>query len=216
MEEWIRSLQEILESAGRSPGLAEYSLLAAAAFLEYVFPPFPGDMVVLFGAFCVGRYSWSPALVLLAVTAGSLGGFLLDYAFGRWVERHDARWRQTSPRWRRIGPSIDRFDASYRRWGAWCIVANRFVPAARAIFFVAAGMARIPLRRVVVLGLVSSLLWNLLLLALGKWVGDRWDRLLDLFKLYSGVAWSLLGAGLLCGAIYFWIRRRRGAGSRTS
>ena len=64
-----------------------------------------------------------------------------------------------------------------QRHGAVLLVINRFVPGVRALFFVAAGLAGLPLRAVVGWSVVSSLLWNAALVAVGTWVGWNVDRM---------------------------------------
>jgi membrane protein DedA with SNARE-associated domain len=187
----------------------EYGLLALGAGLEYIVPPVPGDLVVLLGAFLVGRHAWSATLVWSAVLMGSVIGLSVDYAFGVWVAHRDSRWRQRYPWWGRLGPSIDRFDQFYRKWGALCIVANRFVPALRAMFFVAAGMAGIRYWKVLVLGLVSAVLWNLLLFSAGLSVGYNWSRLRSLLGTYSRLAWGAAIVAILVALVVFLYRRRR-------
>ena len=208
MEELVQRIREYLESAGSSPGLLEYAVLALGAMLEYVFPPFPGDVVILLGAILVGKYDWSMPAVCVAVSAGSALGLSLDYAFGVWVRHRDASWRAKYRLWARLGNSIDRFDAFYRRWGALCILVNRFVPAVRAIFFVGAGMAGIQYWKTLVLGLASAMIWNLLIFVVGVSVGNKWDDLRAVLGTYSTVAWIIgIVAGLAVAV--WWLRRRR-------
>ncbi|MBN1441655.1 MAG: VTT domain-containing protein [Planctomycetes bacterium] len=211
MEEWVESL---LKAAGDQPGLVEFLILGAAAMLEYVVPPVPGDVIVLLGALLVGANGWSLPAVVAAVSGGSLAGLTIDYAFGRWVGRRDPAWREKYPRWRRTGAAIDRIKASFERWGAVYIACNRFLPAIRAAFFVAAGVARIPYWKVALWGLVSSLLWNCLIFAVGMSVGYHREKLFEFFRGYSAVAWIAVGA-IAAVIIFRWrrgIRRSRSGG----
>ena len=71
MEEIIR---EFLQDAGRVPAFSLFLVMLAGAFLEYVFPPFPGDFCVAGGALLMveGQSFWT---VFLGVNLGSfLGG----------------------------------------------------------------------------------------------------------------------------------------------
>lgn len=210
MESIVELIKGFFEDVGKAPGALEYSLLGLGATLEYVFPPFPGDVLVLLGAFLVGKYGWSVVAVMAAVTLGSALGLSADYAFGRWVARRDQAWRAKYRTWGRMGNAIDRFDAVYRRWGPLCILFNRFVPAVRAVFFVGAGMARIPYGLVLALGLVSAVAWNLLILWVGVSVGSNWDRLRGFLSTYSTVAWCIAGASVV-GLVVYLIRRKRSA-----
>jgi len=200
MVDWI---EHLLERAGDAPGLAEFVILGLAAALEYVVPPVPGDLVVLFGAFLVGAKGWSPALVVTAVTLGSALGMSADYAFGRWVSRHDAEWRARYPRWRRFGRLLDRVHAVFARWGTIYIALNRFLPAVRAAFFVAAGIARLRYWKVLVWGVVSALLWNAFLFAVGLAVGHNREAVFGFFDAYAYAAW-----GVLAVVVVAWLVRR--------
>jgi membrane protein DedA with SNARE-associated domain len=193
MEDLFEKVRGYLEEAGSNPGLLEFLFLGLSSTLEYVFPPFPGDVVVLFGAFLVGRFGWSLPAVMIAVNAGSAVGLTVDYAFGLWVAKHDARWREKYPRWKKLGASLDRFDVFYRRWGPLCILLNRFLPAVRAVFFLAAGISGIKYWKVLLLGLISSVAWNFLLVWVGILVGHNWEKLRGFLRAYSTAAWILGG-----------------------
>ncbi len=181
-------------------------VLLVASFVEYVFPPFPGDTIVLLGAWYAvhGALSWPTAF--LAVTAGAVCGAVVDWEIGRVLHA-------------RIGPGsgrlldaerLARFEASYRRWGAWLLVANRFLPGIRAFLFIAAGAAGIPLGRVVLLGALSAALWNVLLLAAGALVVRNLPELFALVAQYTHVTWIVIAivAGVLL-ARAAWRRRAR-------
>ena len=62
-------------------------VLAASAFVEYVFPPFPGDTITLFGAVLITAYSWNFAAVYGAVMVGSVAGSMLAFAAGGTLQR---------------------------------------------------------------------------------------------------------------------------------
>jgi membrane-associated protein len=173
-------------------------VLFLASFTEYVFPPFPGDLVVVFGAWYAvqGIVSWPEAFA--AVTVGSVLGAVVDYAFGRWL---GGRLDAGASRWgRRFAERLARFQVAYRRFGPVLLVLNRFLPGLRAFFFIGAGMARIPLGRVVLLGGLSAVLWNALLLAAGGLLANSLPELLELFRRYSRLAWVVV-AGLALAAV---------------
>lgn len=200
------ALTELLQETG------PYALAAlfGASLIEYVFPPFPGDSVVVFGAFYATHGVLPLPLVFLAVTAGSVAGAAIDYALGRKLAAvRDRPLANGAGRFLRVGRDrLEKVEAAYRRHGDLCILANRFLPGIRGFFFVAAGMAGIPFRRVMALGTISAAVWNGLLLAAGWAVGENLDELLVLFRTWSFAAWGLvfLVAALLLGR---WALSRR-------
>jgi membrane protein DedA with SNARE-associated domain len=194
---------ELLSAGESAAGLA---LLFASSAVEYVFPPFPGDTVTLFGAFLAANLGWSVPLVFAAVTAGSLAGASIDYALGRRLARTPIN--ALSGRAKRARERVEPILARFRRHGAAYIAVNRFLPGVRALFFVAAGMAGLPAARVLLYGLASAAAWNALVIAAGFAVGRNWERLLGLLGTYTAVAWIPV-AMLAAAAAWIALRSRR-------
>jgi membrane protein DedA with SNARE-associated domain len=205
-----RATAELSDLIART-GPAAPLVLFLGSFVEYVFPPFPGDLVVVLGAWYAvqGQLSWPAAFV--AVTAGAVLGAWLDFQVGRSIGRRiDGRAA------RRGGLSaarLARFEAAYRRWGGWLLVVNRFMPGVRAIIFLAAGATGIPLRKVLVLGAVSAAAWNVVLLAAGALVAKNLDDLVELVDRYTRAASIALAVAAAAGVVVLLWRRRRARGA---
>jgi membrane protein DedA with SNARE-associated domain len=182
--------KQLIEFLARNHNVWGLGLLGLSACIEYLFPPFPGDMITVFGAFLVARHGWNGPAVFGVVTLGSAVGCMIDYAFGRWLGKTEDRW--TGGRLHRFRPQIDRLVERFRRHGGLYIAINRFIPSLRGLFFIAAGMAELRWWVVLAFGTLSALLWNALLLLLGLTVGNSWDRLISVFRTYSFVFWSLM------------------------
>ncbi|NOZ86058.1 MAG: DedA family protein [Deltaproteobacteria bacterium] len=172
------------------------AFLFLSSIVEYLFPPFPGDTVTVFGAFLVVNRNWNLALVLSCVTAGSLAGAAMDFYLGRWLAGKDRKFKIP----RLLKPIIpdksdmERFTSWFKRYGVWMILANRFLPGIRAFFFIAAGMSGMKAWVVLVLGGISALLFNILLLVAGMEIGKSFKELLSLVRGYSFVVWMIIGA----------------------
>jgi membrane protein DedA with SNARE-associated domain len=195
-------VSELAGLLGRT-GPAAPAILFVASLAEYVFPPFPGDLLVVLGAWYAvqGAISWP--LAFIAVTGGAVAGAALDHAVGRWLgPRLDVR---AARRGALSAERLARFVDAYRRHGAALLVLNRFLPGVRAFVFVAAGAAGIPLGRVLLLGGLSAALWNALLLGAGALLVRSLPELLELFRAYSEIAWAILA-----GAALAWAAVRRG------
>lgn len=178
-------------------------VLALFAASEYVAPFLPGDSVTLLGVVLAAGAGYGALSVLLSLTAGSTLGGLFAYGVGRYLGRDPASWPQMFQ-----GPSVRKAIASvcarFQRHGAAYLAVNRFVPAFRAFFFLAAGMVRMPVWQVLVYGTLSGLLWNGILLSLGFVVGANLERLQALLSHYTFAALLLLTvAGLI------WLLRAR-------
>jgi membrane-associated protein len=208
----LSRLAQALADAVVSTGPLAPVILFAASFVEYVFPPFPGDLVVVLGAWYAvqGQLSWLATFV--ATTGGALAGAWVDWRVGRAIGRSlDQRAHRTTVVSRILTEErLARFDEGYRRWGGLLLVANRFFPGVRAFIFVAAGASGIPLRKVLLLGGLSAAAWNVLLLAAGALLARNLGELLALFDRYTRVASTVL-AGAVVLAAAWWLLRRRAA-----
>ncbi len=207
-----RIVGAVAEAVSRT-GPAAPAILFGATLVEYVFPPFPGDLVVVLGAWYAvqGEISWASALV--AVTAGALLGAWIDHrigaALGRRVDRRLARRSPISEE------RLLRFEASYRRWGVLLLAANRFLPGIRAFLFVAAGASGIPLRTVLLFGGISAIAWNVVLLGAGALVARNVQELVRLVEQYTRAAWIVVAAAVAIGvAVLAWRRRAAARAAR--
>lgn len=205
-DELVRALTRVVEETGPFAP----AVLFFATSVEYVFPPFPGDALLVLAAWYAthGAISW-PA-TFLWVTAGALTGAWVNYRIGAWLApRIDRRAAEGG---HPFSEKLARFEVSYRRWGGWLLVFNRFMPGIRAFLFVAAGASGIPLRRVLLLGGISACAWNGLVLAAGAYLARNAEELIALFRAYTHAAWALLGAAvavLLARAVIRRLRRPR-------
>jgi membrane protein DedA with SNARE-associated domain len=186
------------------------AILFLATFVEYVVPPFPGDVLVVLGAWYAvqGQLSWPATFV--CVTVGAIAGAWVDYRIGAALGRRlDRRAARRSPA---AEQKLARFEASYRRWGGLILVANRFLPGIRAFVFYGAGAAGIPLRKVLVLGGISSALWNAALLAAGALLARNVEELISLVERTTRAGWIAVAAIAVAAALVA-LRRRRSAGA---
>ncbi len=191
-----------------------FLVVALAAMLEYVVPPFPGDTVVLLGGVYAIRGQKSWALVFAAIMLGSTAGAAIDYWLGRLIA---ARIDRREAKGAFLGISLERIrglQEKMRARGDWMLLANRFLPGLRGPIVVAAGASGMPFARVLALAAISAAVWNLLFFGAGLALGGNAERLERLVTTYSEV----VAAVLLAIAVAFLVRlafRRRAAGERT-
>lgn len=195
---WLESLDPLLG----------YAVLALASLVEYLFPPFPGDTVTVLGAIMVGAADWSLTAVLATTTAASVVGAWINFEVGRFVA---SSTRDTflhrllrSDKWR---PRVEALNARFAAHGSAIILANRFLPAVRGVFFVVAAMAGLSRRSVLFGAAVSALVWNALLITVGYLVGFNLDRLMSIAHTYASLIYGLMALALV---VWAWrhIKRR--------
>ena len=203
------TLEELVESVSAIDPRLAYLILLVSAFLENVIPPVPGDMVVVFSAYLVGRgaLEWWP--VYLATCAGGTVGFTTMYLVGlrqgrAFLIRGEGRLRR---RWFSTA-TLERAETWLERYGPWLILANRFLSGIRSVIALSAGVGGMNWRIVAGLGLVSMAIWNGLLLYAGLLLGKNWTLVLDLLQTYNRI-WLILLSLVALYLLWRWWRARR-------
>jgi membrane protein DedA with SNARE-associated domain len=201
-------LDEFLHTLEHGPQYWAYALVAAAAAVEYIFPPIPGDTVALFAVALAVRAQLHWVFVYLSMTLGALLGGLGAWGFGLWLANNEDSW----PSFLKTPGATRALDAvrrGYEQHGGMYLALNRFLPALRAFFFVGAGLSRMSAGPVIVFGGISAALWNALLMGLGYAVGNNWDVLRDVAERYAAATLILIVLAVLAGVGRFlWEGRR--------
>jgi membrane protein DedA with SNARE-associated domain len=198
-------MEELFAWLQHSQGPLAYLVLAAAAMIEYVVPPLPGDTIALFGVVLAAGSGYGLGWVYLALNVGSLAGGMMAYGFGRLIGERRIRKPPRFLRSQQVRRAIDAVLVRFERHGSIYLVVNRFLPAMRSVFFVAAGMARLPAWKVVLWGTLSAALWNAIILAAGYYLGANYTQLEQWVRTYSYVAIAL---GIAVIAFWIWRARR--------
>ncbi len=200
--------EDLLAWLRETHGPLGYLVLALAAAVEYVFPPLPGDTIALGGIALAMGAGYHAAIVYAALNLGALAGGMTAYAAGRAIaarrSRHPPRFLRSMAARRAIDALLVRFA----RHGAAYLALNRFVPAFRAFFFLAAGMAGLPAWKVALYGTLSAMLWNALLMLLGWALGANLEVLADWVSTYSYVAIGAVAVVIVVG-LWRWRRSTR-------
>jgi membrane protein DedA with SNARE-associated domain len=191
-----------IEAILRESPLAGLALIALLAWLEYVFPPSPGDTTILLGFFLAGLGLLDGAGVAAAALLGSVAGALTAYRVGGRLGRAYFFLRSA---WAR--DELDRLERALARHGARLLAVNRFLPGVRGLFLYAAGMGRLGWRPVLVHSTLSNVLWIALIAWVGAGLGSSWEDVRAVFRRY---VW---GIGVLVAAylVVSIVRRRRRA-----
>lgn len=205
----------ILEMIRELPVWLGVGLLGLSACIEYLFPPFPGDAVVLAGASLIALAGWPVWGVFGALMAGTGLGAWGSWRLGVWLRQTRGadgrlhRWMERPDVAARVVRLCERFE----RHGALYLVLNRFLPAFRSLFFVAAGYAGMGRGPVVGAALLGGALWNGVLLGAGWAVGYNLEALVGLSHAYGRVIWAVLAViGLVWCARWLVMRWRGGEG----
>lgn len=188
-----------------------YPGLFVLLLLETVFPPLPSELLLPLAGFLTGQGQMQFHWALLAATAGSVSGSLILYALGAWLGEERLRGLvRDYGRWLLLCEAdLDKARGWFTRHGAEAVMIARLLPVARALVSVPAGLDRMPLWKFVPYTVIGTALFDGGLIALGWWLGSRWDLV---EKYASWFEWGGL-ALLVGGAVWFLWQRLRSGGA---
>ncbi len=188
-----------------------YLLVFAFMVIESSFIPFPSEVIVPPAAYlaCTSHEVNIVAVVALA-TAGAIVGALINYFLSLWIGRPIVYKFAGS----RVGHALlldeakvkhaeEYFDAH----GAISTFIGRLVPAVRQLISIPAGLARMNVGKFVIFTGLGALTWNVVLAALGYWLGTVVSReqLYAKVEEYNGyLTYVGLGIGVICVGIILY------------
>jgi len=147
--------------------------------LENMFPPLPSELIMGIGGIRVGQGRMELAPLLFAGTVGTTIGNFAWYALGyrlgfarlRPLVERFGRW--LTLRWRHV----EWLDRCFERHGDKIVFVFRFMPAFRTMVSLPAGLFRMGALRFVIWTAAGSLIWNIILVAGGYWLGAQFSQI---------------------------------------
>jgi len=184
---WIFSIVDRLGSLG----------VGLLILLENLIPPIPSEVVLPLAGFRASTGTLNVVGVWVAATVGAVVGALLLYGLGAWLG-YDRLHRLAGHRWFIVASQrdIDRGHELFERHGTRMVLFARCVPFLRSVVSIPAGISGMPLPRFAVLTAIGSGVWNAVFIALGWWLGERWDQVQSWLGPVSYVVVGLLVIGL--------------------
>lgn len=155
-----------------------YLGIALLMFLENIFPPIPSEVIMSLGGVGVaqGRFEFWP-LVLVAVIGTTLGNWVW-YSIGRWfgyerlkplIDRH-GRWLTMD--WH----EVEKLHDFFLRHGSGIVFVCRFMPIARTMISLPAGMVKMSQLKFLIWTAAGSTIWITALAGAGHWLGQQFTQ----------------------------------------
>lgn len=178
--------------------------------LENVFPPIPSEIVLPLAGFLTGQDKMNFALAVVAATTGSLVGALILYYVGCHLGRPRLmRWTRNHGKWLLITEEgLEKSFQWFSRHGYTAVLLGRCVPGIRSFISIPAGVQKMPLPQFVLYTTLGSGAWNLVLIGLGWWLGERWELVGEYVGYLETLIWVALGAGIA------WLAYKKWEGTR--
>ncbi len=198
--DWIFSIVDRMGSLG----------VGLLILLENLIPPIPSEVVLPLAGFRSSTGGLNVFAVWTAATVGAVAGALLLYGLGAWLG-YDRLHHLAGHRWFLVASQDDivRGDQLFDRHGGKVVLFARCVPFLRSVVSIPAGISGMPVLRFTALTAIGSGVWNAVFVALGWWLGERWDQV----EVWLGpVSYVVIGL-LVVGLIVLMVRKLRSRSS---
>ena len=182
-----------------------YAAIAGVIFAEtglVVMPWLPGESLLLTSGTLAGTDILNIIVLAPLLFGAAFLGDVCNYLIGRFVGRH----LLSKPR-RYLKPEhVEQAREFYERHGGLAIVLARFLPVVRTLAPFTAGVAGMPIHRLMFFAAVASALWVTIFLGAGYWFGSyAWVK--DYLALALAV---IVAASAVPGIIVYVVHRVRG------
>lgn len=153
--------------------------------LENIFPPIPSEVILTFSGFITTKTTLSIVLVIFSATIGSVVGAIILYIIGNILSSKLLTKRKNEKllffEVKKIKLAKDWFYKKGNKTVFFC----RFIPVLRSLISIPAGMSNMPFIKFIVYTFIGSLIWNFLLIYIGKIAGDSWQVVSKYISEYS-------------------------------
>lgn len=178
--------------------------------VENIFPPIPSEVILTFGGFLTTYTDMKVWGVVLAATVGAVIGALVLYSIGRFFppERIEG-WLDG-----RLGQilhfkreDVERAAHWFEKKGRITVFVCRFIPIIRSLISIPAGMTKMSMGVFLLYTTAGTFLWNTVLVHLGVFAGESWERVAEYIDLYANATLIVLIILFVIGAVFFYKTR---------
>ena len=180
--------------------------------IENIFPPIPSEVILTFGGFATTISNITVLGTIIAATIGSVGGAIALYWIGRVLneERLDKLVDSKVGKILRLKKDdIHKAFLWFDTKGKFAVFFGRFIPIVRSLVSVPAGMAKMAMIPFLALTTVGSLIWNTVLIYLGRIAGASWNRIAEYIGGYSDFVILILVIVFILGIIFFYLKKSK-------
>jgi membrane protein DedA with SNARE-associated domain len=168
--------------------------------LENVIPPVPSEVIMSVAGIAAGQGKMNFAVLVLVGTLGCTVGNLFWWEIGRRFGYE--RLKPMVDRWGRWltmdWEDVEKLRRFFDRWGGATVFVFRFMPIGRTVISIPAGLLHMPFWRFVAYTTAGSLVWNMVLVGVGFWLGTNFDTI------DHWVAPGIIAIIVLALAAYLW------------
>lgn len=166
--------------------------------IESALIPLPSEIIMPFSGFLVSTGRFDMHLVVLSGALGNVLGSLAAYALGFWGK--DRVVHQLVRIWGKwiLLTEEDLISAEklLQKFNDLVVLGSRVVPGIRTVISLPCGIAKLPLRRFIILTFLGSLIWSYFLAWIGFVLGQNWHAIGPYFQKVDAIIVVLILASV--------------------
>ena len=188
-----------------------YLGIFVAAFAETIFPPIPSELIFPLAGFVGFNSNFTYVETFFMAASGALGAtigavviYFISSNIGRIAIIKIGKYVFVSEK------KIESAERWFEKYGIYAVFLGRMAPGVRELISVPAGIARMPLAKFVTFTFFGSLVWSLILVFSGYFLGNSWDILSELLSKYFPIisVITLLSIGMVIVFYIFYNKRK--------
>jgi membrane protein DedA with SNARE-associated domain len=156
-----------------------------AAFAETIFPPIPSELIFPLAGFVGFKSNFTYFETFLMASSGAVGAtfgaiviYIVSFKIGRIAIVKLGKYVFVSEK------KIESAERWFEKYGIYAVFLGRMAPGVRELISVPAGIARMPFAKFVTFTFFGSLIWSVILVFSGYFLGNSWERLSETLSDY--------------------------------
>lgn len=199
-------IQSVVDWVSLVGPLGVYLVFTSIAYLENILPPLPGDVLVAFSGYLAaeGLIGIFPIWILTVIA--SVVGFMNMFWLGQKLENQIAANKHDHILLKFINYRYIRIAKIWMyKYGQWVVIGNRFLAGTRSVISLTAGISHLKLIPTITSSIISSALWNALLIGAGWLVKENWLVIGQYLSTYGKVI--LIAIFILILTRFIWSKK---------
>ena len=187
-----------------------YMAISFLIAIENVFPPIPSEVILSFAGFATHLSQMTVVGTIIASTIGAVLGALILYGVGWFLNEERLERIIDHKAFKMLGfkrgdvqKAINWFD----KYGTGAIFYGRCIPVVRSLISIPAGTAKVKMSKFLIYTTLGSLVWNTILVALGSYMGEKWQVIVTIFEEYSLIIAGLSVVTMSCFS-FKWYKQK--------
>ena len=178
--------------------------------IENLFPPIPSEVILTFAGFATTISKITVLGTILASTLGSVLGAIVLYFIGRFLSEERIDKIVSGKLGKILGldkEDIHKAFSWFESKGKFAVFFGRFIPIVRSLVSVPAGMSKMLITPFLILTTIGSFIWNTVLIILGKFAGESWNRIAEFIGGYSDIVLIGFIVVFILGIAAFYLKK---------